>query len=48
MKAAWFLEWELLRLRCDAALILSMLVSDRSCTQHDRTSAYMIVVEEKH
>ena len=28
MEAAWFLEWELSRLRCDTALILLMQVSE--------------------
>ena len=47
MEAAWFLERELPRLRCDAALILLMPVSDYFCTQQDRSGVYMIIVEKK-
>lgn len=36
MEAARFLEWELLRLRCDTALVLLMLVSDQFRVQRDR------------
>lgn len=48
MEATWFLKWELLRLRCDTTLVLSILVSDNACTQCDRITAYMIVIEKKH
>lgn len=47
MEAAWFLEWKLPRLRCDAALILLMPISDHLCTQQDRSGVYMIIVEKK-
>ena len=48
MEAAWFLQWELSRLCCHAALILLMpVVSDHFRTQQDRGGVYMIIVEKK-